>query len=175
MKRPFQIIAILATGLAFAVACSDGPSDGDHHDSDMSEHHGEGRHNNDGHQMRNITKVVKANGVQAAFDVMTEEKHMQMSEMMNVNHEQKAGTDYHLSITLMDLANNAVIKDAKIKAITVTGPDGKTTSDVGHVMSGSGMHHHGLDFGMHGTGSYRAKVEFTWQGKTFEHSTEFEI
>ncbi|MEQ9364652.1 MAG: hypothetical protein RIF32_10430 [Leptospirales bacterium] len=175
MKRIFQIIAILATGLAFTVACNDGHSDGDHHNGEMSEHHGEGHHNDDGHHMQNITKVVKAAGVQAAFDVMTAANHMKMSETMGSHHKQKAGTDHHLSVTLMDLENKKVIKDAKIKAITVTGPDGKSTSDAGDMMTGNGMFHHGLDFKMSGTGTYRAKVEFTWDGKTFEHAAEFKM
>lgn len=172
MKRLFQILAILATGLAFGVTCND-PGPGEDHD--MSEHHGEGHHNDDGHHMKNITKIVKADGIQAAFDVMTAANHTQMVKTMGISHEHKAGTDHHLSITLMDLENKKVIKDAKIKTITVTGPDGQATNDVGDVMSGGGMHHHGLDFAMRGDGTYQAMIEFIWRGKSYTHETKFDM
>ncbi len=174
-----KLIPVLVLGALLGVACGGEP--GDHHDGGaMSDHHSGDMmdgHNPGMHSGKNMTKVVKHDGVQVAFDLMTAEGHADMAKMMNVDmHGMHDTGQHHLSLTLMKLDTKKVIKDAKGLKITVTGPDGKVLADgEGHVMAGGGMHHHGIGFSMQGSGTYKVKAEFTYGGKKHVHEAEFQM
>lgn len=128
------------------------------------------------HAMPSTTQVVQAAGVQAAFDLMTAEAHQKMIAAMKADLEQTPGTDHHVSVTLMDVAAKQVIRDAQSVKITVTGPDGSVLAEgSGHVMSGGGMFHHGLDFVKGGPGKYVVKIEFVRDGEEYTRSATFAL
>ncbi len=154
-EKHMRFLAI--TFLMLAIACGGETNDG-----------------HEGHAMPATTKVVKADGVQAAFDLMTADEHEKMIEMMQVDMEQTPGTDHHVSVTLMDLETKKVITDAQSVKISVTGPNGSVLAEgSGHVMEGGGMYHHGLDFVKGGAGEYVVKIEFVRDGEEFVRSTKF--
>lgn len=165
-----RIIPILAVSAALGMAC--GGESSEHHDgAAMSHGHDAGMHAG-----KNTTKIVKHDGVQVAFDLMTAEGHANMAKMMNVDMHGMHETDHHLSLTLMNLDTKKVITDAQDLKITVTGPDGTVLAGgEGHVMAGGGMHHHGIGFSMQGTGKYKVNAEFTYGGQQHAHETEFEM
>lgn len=166
MKKPIQIATLAAMSFAFLSLCGGGSEE-----STAQSDGGAGHE----HHMQNITKVVKQDGVQVAFDVMTADSHAKMTKQMGIDHQHTPGTDHHLSVTLMDLEQSAVIQDAQVQAITVIGPDGAKTSDAGAVLTGGGMHHHGLDFKMSGAGEYTARIKFIWRSEAYSFETEFEM
>ncbi len=120
------------------------------------------------------TQLSRGHGVQAAFDIMNVAGHMRMAEMMQIEHSQKAGTDRHLSFTLMDQQAKQIIIDAQDLRIQIITPDGTELSDSGHVMSGGGMHHHGFDFAYAGPGTYKIQLTFNWQDRAHGQTARFE-
>ena len=166
--------AVIAALITFAVACSDGHPNGEHHNGDHHDSAEMGSNHGDGHHMGAQTKVVKFDGLQAAFDLMTAANHKKMAASMNMNWEPKPGMDHHLSITIMDLETKKVVEGLNLK-ISVTGPDGTTVSGPAEVMSGAGMHHYGTDFKMQGPGTYKLKAEFEHNGKQQTPEAEFKM
>ncbi|MCR9145530.1 MAG: hypothetical protein NXI24_25040 [bacterium] len=173
-----NLIPILAVSAALGLAC--GGSSDDHHDGgEMGDHHAGGMmegHDPGMHSGRNTTQIVKRDGVQVAFDLMTADGHANMAKMMKIDMQDMHDTDHHVSLTLMNLETKKVIKDAQDLKITVTGPDGQVLAGgKGHVMAGGGMHHHGIGFSMQGPGNYKVKAEFSHGGKQHMHEAEFDM
>lgn len=169
-ERNFLTIAAPVLGALLFFHCGD-KAGGEHPGNDAMAEHG-GSHS--AHHMQNQTRVVKNDGVQTAFDLSTAEAHAKMARQMKLDWQAPAGSDHHLSITLMDLDTKQVIREGKVK-ISLTGPDGRTITREGQVLAGGGMHHHGLDFKMSGPGTYTVQAEFEYEGKTYAPQAEFQM
>ena len=157
-RKLYTGLLLAMLGLASLLACGKDTESGHDHQS-----------------MQNRTRMVKLDGVQVAFDLMSMDSHKQMMQMMKLETMQHADKNHHLSITLMSLETRKPIGDAQDIRISITLPDGQTVSGPAQTMSGGGMHHYGLDFDLAGTGTYQASVAFKHKGQSLQAKTSFEI
>jgi hypothetical protein len=134
------------------------------------------------------TRVRTLDKIQAVFDLMPKSAHDDMMEMMggpdsishgddevHDHHAMHAGDSHFVMLTLMDVgARGAAITDADVE-FHVRGPDGKTLTRGGHIMSGKGMHHYAVGFPGAPGGAYEIETKIARAGKTYTQSVEFEI
>lgn len=168
--KPFPKLALaLAAPLLLAFCGESAP----HHDA----MHGEGDHHSMHNDQAGQTVVRKADGVQAAFDLMDRDAHAKMMQRMGMSMEgrmHESPEHRHAMITLMDLESNSVIRDAKQVQVKVRSPNGMQKSG-SHEMSGGSMHHYGVDFEPQGAGTYTVNIAFEYDGKPREFSADFKL
>lgn len=158
MKK-WKIISITVALFIVWVACDETESDHGGHE----------------HQMENMSKVVKQDGIQIAIDMMTMANHKQMMQAMKIESMQHGNANHYVSITLIDLASKKMISDASDVNISITSPDGTQVGGKAEMMSGGGMHHYGKDFSMSGNGVYKVSLSFVRIGKKQTATAEFEM
>lgn len=131
------------------------------------------------------TRVRTLENIQAVFDLMPKQAHNDMMEMMggpdSIRHDDHAMHSDHTNdshfvmLTIMDVAaRGATITDADV-AFSVTGPDGQSLAEGGHVMSGKGMHHYAVGFAGGEPGTYKIGTKITRGEKTYTETVQFEI
>lgn len=126
------------------------------------------------------TRIRTIENIQAVFDLIPADAHRDMMEMMggaeSISHEHAlhVGSQYIL-LTLTDVgARGATITDADVQ-FAITGPDGKSLAEGGHVMSGKGMHHYAVGFDGKTSGTYQVQATITRGGKTVTQTVAFDI
>lgn len=123
---------------------------------------------------QNITKLVKVENIQVAFDLMSMPYHKQMMKVMNAEMKHLEGATHGLMITVMDYETKKTITGAKVN-LTVINPKGDKKSTETEIMSGAGMHHYAIHLKAIEDGIYKIEAKIQISGKTYKARTELEL
>jgi len=122
---------------------------------------------------KNMTKLVKTDGLQVAFDLMTMPYHMQMMKLMKVDMKYVEGATHGLMVTVMDDKTKTILSDAEVM-LTITDPDGMVKTEEPEIMHGSGMHHYAVHIKAK-KGKYLLRADIKYNGRKYIAESNFDV
>ena len=159
------IIAANVIGLLIAYGCKE---------KELPQKQAENHAHGNKHHMvsKPLSKVVKVEGIQVAFDLMSMEQHKMMMKMMNTKERHNHDSNHGLMLTILDQASMQPIKGAMVE-VTMTENDGHTETKKAIIVEGQGMYHYAADFNIHAKNNCKISATINSNGKTYNTKTDF--
>lgn len=160
------IVAVIIIGQLVVLGCKEKEPQ-----QVQDEKHGNGEQHHAGVQP--MSKVVKTDGIQVAFDLMSLDHHQKMMKMMHTTMKFSDDSNHGLMLTILEQGTMKPVKGAEVNiTMTEDGSEHPVTKKA-MIAEGNGMYHYAADYKIHSRAGCTLSATINANGKTYNVKTTF--